>query len=282
VWNFTSREESLISDLKSIHWLRTRGFVCYDSDASRNENIKMAEPQLLKEIQSTDDSHPETRIIRITPDGPKKIALDDLLIKKNGLETFHRLKDNALVGSIYDIRDQYRERSNGGVVAASHRDRLRYLTDAETWMLFAHGRWSREESRVKYALGEFLKQSMPRYLSQRDAEELESKYDKSYVKAAKKNIDATRGKLSTARFADAVLRLASEQPALAAKLSDFDSNPMLLGIPGGKVVDLTSGKREMPWRRTSSAAAPPSLQPTRTIVPSGKSSFATSPATRRN
>lgn len=235
VWNFRVAG-ALIPALAGLDWDNVTPYIVYDSDAVWNPIVRMAESQLFLAIQRCHASQPASYIVRIPGPKGEKIALDDLLLQRNGLEKFNRARDKSQIGSVFDVRDQYLERVMAEAFAAEHHDSLRYLTDAERWVLFEDGRWRREESRVRHALGEFLKRSMPVYPTKKEQETMED--DGAQVVAA---ITRVRKQLSSAHYEEAVIKLAAEQPAIAAQLKDFDRNPMLLGIPDGDVVDLTTG-----------------------------------------
>lgn len=101
--------------------------------------------------------------------------------------------------------------------AAQHGGALRYCHHAQHWYVWTGAHWRREESKLAFSWA----RDMCRHM-------------------ALQATDKEKPKVSKAAFAAAVERFAQADRAFAVTASTWDSDPMLLGTPGG-TVDLLTG-----------------------------------------
>jgi hypothetical protein len=94
VWSFQSKRLSLalLRDLEAIDWHGRVVLICFDSDATENDNVAMAEQRFAEELIRRGAV---VRIIRLTPssDGKKRGA-DDFL-EQEGRAAFDKLIEDA-------------------------------------------------------------------------------------------------------------------------------------------------------------------------------------------
>lgn len=128
-----------------------------------------------------------------------------------------------------DPRDRYFDRNLAERFAALHGETVKYL-DSGSWASFANGMWIRSEDGAQFQLGEFLKAQAPPW----PAEDAGA--------ALLKWVKDTRRHLASARCQAAVRQLAACQPLLQLRTEQFDADSMLLGCPGGMVIDLKTGE----------------------------------------
>lgn len=239
VWSFKSGFIPLIAGLAELDWENIQPYFVFDHDRKLKSRwqVKMAESQLFLRLQ---ERGAVAKVVRLPLDKTSdKIGWDDFLVADGN---FDKLVASAEVGSVYDIRDTYFEQPMAEAFVADSMDHLRYLTDRQQWITWAGDRWSRDETAARFRLSEFIKRSLPEYPSQKECEAETAENGKAAGERLKTAIKQLRSKMSTARYADAVLKLAANSPAIAATEAQFDVDPLLLGIPEGKVVDLRTGE----------------------------------------
>jgi Domain of unknown function (DUF3854) len=67
----------LIDDLAAIPWTGRPVFICFDSDAADNPDVRKAERHLAREL---DKAGATVKVVRLPDDGPDKVGLDDYLL----------------------------------------------------------------------------------------------------------------------------------------------------------------------------------------------------------
>lgn len=93
VWSFRSKaqNERLLPVLAELPWKNRDVFICFDSDAASNAEIRIAEQHLAVEIGRLGA---RVHVVRLPPAGNEKQGLDDYLTK-HGAEDLKALLDNA-------------------------------------------------------------------------------------------------------------------------------------------------------------------------------------------
>ena len=103
VFNFMSNGEFL-PELEGCVWAKRIVYICFDSDAESNPDIRTAELRLVRELSTV--RHADVRIVRIPsrdmglgPDGKKlpneKMGIDDYLVE-HGSKGFNKLLDDSI------------------------------------------------------------------------------------------------------------------------------------------------------------------------------------------
>lgn len=267
VWSFKSGFIPLIEDLANLDWENIVPYFIFDHDRElkTRAQVKMAESLLFLRLQ---ERNATSYIVDLPlPDDQDKMGLDDFLVKHDR-EALQKLIDNAVVGSVYDIRDSFFEQPMAEAFVADAKDAVRYLTDRGCWITWSGERWVRGDEDARHCLSEFIKRSLPEYPSQKELElefeesvsakravieelgatkraEATARLDgrkKDVIEKLKKPFSNLRRQMSSSHYLDAVFKLATNSPLIAATENEFDRDPFLLGIPGGKVVDLRTGK----------------------------------------
>jgi P4 family phage/plasmid primase-like protien len=101
---------------------------------------------------------------------------------------------------------------------------LKYATDEQIWFDYREGIWQPKEW-PKFEIEAFLRSIEPTNI------------------ANPKLADAIHRRLTSLRAVASVRGLAEDRPQLKIKVQDFDPDLMLLGLPGGEVLDLRTGER---------------------------------------
>ncbi|MGD0155085.1 MAG: DUF3854 domain-containing protein [Terracidiphilus sp.] len=66
-------------------------YICFDSDAAKNPEVMRAENRLAQELLN---AGAVVHVVRIPPDGPDKVGLDDFIVQ-NGVKAFQKLLDDT-------------------------------------------------------------------------------------------------------------------------------------------------------------------------------------------
>lgn len=91
VYNF-SRDGALLPELQTIEWKGRRAYICFDSDAATNRDVRLAERRLCAALTRLGAV---VHIVRLPPaDDGAKVGLDDLLVAK-GRDTLAELLEAA-------------------------------------------------------------------------------------------------------------------------------------------------------------------------------------------
>jgi len=106
----------------------------------------------------------------------------------------------------------------------SRKPNLKYITDDQSWVGYANGLWLPKETPT-YEIGELLKSIEPTGIL--DPRQAAAVHRRLYSKTA------------TA----AVTFFAEARPELGITATEFDPDPMLLGLPDGEALDLRTGER---------------------------------------
>lgn len=101
---------------------------------------------------------------------------------------------------------------------------VRYLTDDKSWFVYRDGIWQEHSVGPVYEIREFLKLQEPASGS------LDEKAQ-----------DRLHHRLNSQKLVAAVKSLAPGQPELQHEAREFDPDPMLIGLPDNKVLDLRTG-----------------------------------------
>ena len=93
MFNFGSKMkfQSLIPSVTEFEWAGRQVYICYDSDAIEKLDVLIAENRLARHLT---DRSAQLRVIRIPPDGEKKVGLDDYLVRHRK-KAFEKLKEKA-------------------------------------------------------------------------------------------------------------------------------------------------------------------------------------------
>jgi putative DNA primase/helicase len=218
--NFRSdkRGIALISDLVSLPIKEDERIdLVPDSDWKTNPDVLASWEECGRRLRTTRKVDPY--LVLIVAKGEEKVGLDDLLTQKDGLKQFERFTaDAAPIRSDLDDSDQSLLSS---FIATN--PSVRYFEDDGSWWEYRGGLWVESLNGPAYPVGEYLKSLSPGPGKPKTAQY------------------ALHRRLNSAGAVKAVVTLAQSNPALADRMTNYDREPWLLGVPGGDVLDLRTG-----------------------------------------
>ncbi|MBI4612724.1 MAG: hypothetical protein HY720_03860 [Planctomycetes bacterium] len=138
----------------------------------------------------------------------------------------------------------------GRRIVAEHGDDLRYVQTWKKWLMFdeASGRWVEDEGAVwraaKKTARDLLREAEGKLATAR------ATGDKSDIDKAKEWIQAARRFFARTPLANAVA-LASSEPEVQATADQWDADPYLFAVGGGRVVELRAGTARAARREDS-------------------------------
>lgn len=223
-WNFKSKRSSLLPMFEEFEWEGRTVYICYDSDAATNPQVKKGEDVLAFKLKQLGAS---PRIVRLpaVKGTDIKTGLDDYLVV-DGVEAFNSLLELTTewheADRISDLGNVYR-------MVDSFYGRLAHVPGLG-WLVWDGVRWNPSHlaaQKMFYELGPIIR----REAADTDDDELGA----ALRKHARRSESA--GKIKAA------MELAA--PLLMYEANEFDADPYLLGCNNGSI-DLRTGKLTPP------------------------------------
>lgn len=212
VWNFKSKDAPLLPLFEEFEWDGRTVYICYDSDAATNPKVGQAERALARELARLGA---QPKVIRIPPDGDKKVGLDDYLVAK-GVEAFQSLMEEA--AECHDA-DPFSDKGNAYRMV-THVGRQLIHAPGLGWLAWDGARWNPSQSAAQnmfYALGPIIRREA--------ADTDDDEQGAALRKHARRSENA--GKIKAAMELTA--------PLLERDAALFDADSYLLGCNNGTV-----------------------------------------------
>jgi hypothetical protein len=93
VWNFGNkkRQQKLLPDLQAFEWRGRKVYIIFDSDMMTNPQVMAALNRLARRLT---DEGAHVYVVRIPPDGDKKVGCDDFVVK-HGIDELKQLMEET-------------------------------------------------------------------------------------------------------------------------------------------------------------------------------------------